>query len=210
MNTVPKVSRSNREALGSFFMGKIIFHRLVLSLVLVIYGLLLNPGQIVYAQGREAGNSAKIATRESEIASAQISTYMTKKTVIKRLLTKYNSPFAANSDAFVDACFKYNMDCYLLVSISGVESYFGKFTYPNSYNPFGWGGGLIMFDDWNQGIDSVSKGLKNNYINKGYNTISKINPIYCPPSTTWTGKVEYFYKQFVKEEARLTKLNEMI
>jgi hypothetical protein len=206
MYSVPKVSRSNREALGSFFMEKNIFHRLVLLTVLIGYGLLFTPGA-VHAQANEAGKSAKIATRESEILSAQNSAYMTKKTVIKRILTKYKSPYADNSDAFVDACFKYNIDCYLLVSISGVESYFGKFIYPNSYNPFGWGGGLIMFDDWDNGIDSVSRGLKKNYIDKGYDTISKINPIYCPPNATWAGKVEFFYKQFVTEEQKLGKLN---
>ena len=183
--------------------------RLVLTLALIGYGSLFNLGH-VYAQGNEAGNSAKIATRESEVTSAQTSALMTKKTVIKRILTKYNSPFVGSSDAFVDACFKYNMDCYLLVSIAGVESYFGKFTYPESHNPFGWGGGLIMFKDWDEGIDTVSKGLKTDYINKGYNTISKINPIYCPPSTTWAGKVEFFYKQFTAEEEKLAKLNSMI
>lgn len=187
-------------------MEKKIFHRLVLLIVLIGYGLLFMPGA-AHAQVNEAGKSAKIATRESEILSAQSAAYMTKKAVIKHVLTKYKSPYAQDSDAFVDACFKYNIDCYLLVSISGVESYFGKFIYPNSYNPFGWGGGMIMFSDWNHSIDSVSKGLKNNYINKGYDTISKINPIYCPPSTTWTSKVEFFYKQFVAEEQKLGKLN---
>ena len=185
--------------------GKL-FHRLVLLGVLIIYGLLLKP-EHAYAQVNEAGNSAKIATRESDLTPAQSTPSIIKKMAISRVLARYRSPYTASASAFVEACVKHNIDCYMLPAISGVESYFGKFTYPNSNNPFGWGGGLIMFTSWDNGIDTVAAGLSKNYVQKGRETIQEIAPIYCPPSTTWSGKVEFFYKQFVLEEQKLTKLN---
>ncbi|KKQ01415.1 MAG: hypothetical protein US11_C0009G0027 [Candidatus Roizmanbacteria bacterium GW2011_GWA2_36_23] len=64
-----------------------------------------------------------------------------KKLAMKRILEKYNSPLKDEVDSFISACQKYDLDCFLLPSISGLESTFGKFILPASHNPFGWGGG---------------------------------------------------------------------
>jgi len=73
---------------------------------------------------------------------------------IESVLKRYDSPMSKESDAFVKTCIKYQIDCYLLPAIAGLESTFGKFIYPNSYNPFGWGRGYTMFSNWSEDLTS--------------------------------------------------------
>ena len=126
---------------------------------------------------------------------------------IETVLKRYNSPMADDSDAFVKACIKYQIDCYLLPSIAGLESTFGKFIWPNSYNPFGWARGFMMFENWSEGIETVAKGLKNGYIKKGALTVEDIGPIYSE-SPTWAIRVNYFINQFEKEEEKMSLLSD--
>jgi len=128
--------------------------------------------------------------------------YLLKKLTIRRVLEKNDSPMVDQVDSFIETCNKYNLDCYLLPSIAGVESTFGKFIYPGSFNAFGWGRGLIQFRDWTDGIDTVGEGLRKNYINKGATTVDQIGAIYCE-GNTWSGKVNYFMNQFAKEEEKI-------
>ena len=127
--------------------------------------------------------------------------------VIKSVLKRYGSPLADESESFVKACIKYEIDCYILPSIAGLESTFGKFILPNSYNPFGWGRGYMMFASWSEGFDTVAQGLKNNYINKGAETIEEIGTIYSE-SSTWAVRVRFFISQFKNEEEKMTLLSD--
>jgi len=127
--------------------------------------------------------------------------------VIESVLNRYSSPLAEESEAFVKACIKYQIDCFLLPSIAGLESTFGKFIWPNSYNPFGWDRGYMMFDNWAQGIDTVAKGLKKGYLNRGATTVDTIGPIYSE-SPTWAVRVNYFVNQFNKEEEKMALLSD--
>lgn len=147
-----------------------------------------------------AGTSAEMVKLEEKNVSSSL--VATKKLTITKLLKKYNSPLTGEVDSFISACIDYDLDCYLLPSISGLESTFGKFTYPNSHNPFGWGGGTIMFEDWNQGIHAVGKGLRENYLNRGADTVERIAPIYAA-SPTWSSRVQYFIAEFRKEEENI-------
>lgn len=188
----PKVFLPVKRALGSFFMYKII---------LFVIGLIIFLSTATGVRATfVAGNSAafnyttfnsKEAKRSNEL--------MIKKIVIKKILEKYNSPLVNDVDAFISTCYKYELDCYLLPSISGIESTFGKFIYPGSFNPFGWGGGMIMFGSYSESIETVGKGLRENYINRGAETIEQIGRIYCT-GNTWAGKVMFFMNQFNKEE----------
>lgn len=126
--------------------------------------------------------------------------------VIESVLNRYNSPLAGEGESFVKACIKYKIDCYLLPSIAGLESTFGKFIWPNSFNPFGWGRGYMMFDTWSEGIETVAKGLNKGYLSKGAKSVEQIGPIYSE-SPTWAVRVNFFIKQFEKEEQKLTLLS---
>ncbi len=126
--------------------------------------------------------------------------YLRKKIAIYQVLKKYNSPLVYETDSFIQACATYNLDCYLLPAISGVESTFGKFILPGSFNPFGWGGGYILFSSWADGFNQVARGLRENYFAKNISTIEQVGRIYAPPSTTWAAKVEYFMAEFYAAE----------
>lgn len=128
------------------------------------------------------------------------------KSVIENVLKKNDSPMSDDADSFVKACIKYQIDCYLLPSIAGLESTFGKFIWPNSYNAFGWARGYMMFENWDNGIDTVAKGLRNGYMAKGALTIDQIGPIYSE-SPTWAVRVNNIRTQFEKEEEKLTLLS---
>jgi hypothetical protein len=175
--------------------------RIITALIFFFIGLFL-PRKAIGNYDRYAGDSAKIAILEDN-------PYFIKQLVINKILYKHNSPLINASDIFIDACLKYNLDCYLLPAISGIESTFGKYIYSYSYNPFGWGGGYIIFLDWSDAIETVAKGLKKDYINKGAVDLYQIGRIYAPPSKTWAYKVDFFMKEFYNEELKVRKTMQM-
>lgn len=128
-----------------------------------------------------------------------------KKIVINRVLTKFDSPLTDSNDAFVQTCFNYKLNCYLLPSIAGLESGFGKYIAPNSYNPFGWGGGYIVFANWDEAIEEVGRGLKRNYIDKGASTVEQIAPIYAE-SKTWAARINHYLSLFQSEEEKINSI----
>lgn len=128
---------------------------------------------------------------------------LVKKVAIYRTLRKYNSPLITEVDAFLNACMSYDINCYLLPSIAGVESGFGRFLLTGSHNPFGWGGGYLYFPSWQVSFFTVAKGLRENYIDKGLTSIELIAPVYAPPSKTWAGKVLMYMRAFAEEESKI-------
>jgi hypothetical protein len=174
--------------------------KLILFAVLTLSYFFLNTP--VWAQ-QVAGHSAVISYNENTTNTLKDLTI--KKIVIRRVLEKFQSPLVSETDSFVNFCHFYQIDCYLLPSITGLESFFGRFTYPNSYNPFGWGGGYIKFENWESGIGTVAKGLKENYYNKGADSVEKIAPIYAE-SQTWAVRVNYFKSIFQNEEEKVNLL----
>jgi len=127
---------------------------------------------------------------------------MLKTEIIRRVLDIYSSPLVDQSEIFVEIGFRYNIDCYLLPAIAGVESTFGHYLYPNSYNPFGWGGGSVIFPNWQAAIETVGQKLRTNYFDRGYTTIETIAPIYAQ-SPNWAQKVNYFIQVFQTEEEKI-------
>ena len=84
-------------------------------------------------------------------------------------------------------------------AIAGVESTFGK-QIPGGFNGWGWGvygTQAIYFDSWTEGIFTVSKGLRENYLDKGYTEPYSINRIYAT-SPAWGSKVTYFMADLEK------------
>ncbi len=150
-----------------------------------------------------AGSSAKISYN-SAIGDYTDQLFV-KRLAIKRILERYHSPLINETEQFIRACEVYSLNCYLLPSISGLESTFGQYIYPGSHNPFGWGGGLISYGSWGDSIDAVAKGLKENYIDKGANTVDDIGRIYSE-SPTWSSRVNFFMKEFSDEEKKILLL----
>lgn len=128
---------------------------------------------------------------------------------IRKVLLSYNSPLAPHAESFAKACIKYNVDCFLVPSIAGVESGFGKRYIKGTHNVWGFGGGKMSFANWDVAIDKVTATLANKYIARGANTTQKINVRYCPPNQAWHQKVDFFrnkfYSQLNKEQKLLAK-----
>ena len=150
-----------------------------------------------------AGSSAAVVSQEINYTASPSSLLKIaiKRKAMTEVLKRYNAPLLSEVDSFLEACTTYNLDCYLLPAISGVESTFGRFLLPGTFNPFGWGRGLLAFTSYNQTIMTVGKGLRENYINKGATTVDKIGRIYCE-GDTWSGKVKFFMNQFEEEEKK--------
>ncbi|NMB70436.1 glucosaminidase domain-containing protein [candidate division WWE3 bacterium] len=131
-----------------------------------------------------------------------------KQQVLEEFFAKYNSPLKPYAKDFIKVAEKYDMDYRLLPSISCIESSCGKRLIPGSYNPFGWGiygTKVTTFDSYSEAIEVVGKGLNDNYIKKGYDTVDKIAPIYTPPAHAhWANSVNYFSNQITAIETKET------
>lgn len=176
-------------------------------IVVFLLILLLVPKEVLAS--KEAGASASISPSvvKKDAPNSELKSYTEtaiKRRVIYEILSRNNSPLVEEVDAFIDVCTKYDIDCYLLPSITGLESGFGRMVKSGTYNPFGWGGGVLTFASWADCIEAVGKGLKENYINKGADTVEKIGPIYAA-SPTWAVRINSFHAQFtsLEEEKRL-------
>lgn len=119
--------------------------------------------------------------------------------VIKDYLAKYNSPLEDSAQDFVDAADKYGLDWKLVVSISGVESTFGQHI-PGGFNGWGWGvygDNAIYFKSWREAIFTISQGLKERYVDRGYTEPYSMNRIYAA-SPSWGQHVSFFMNDLDK------------
>ncbi len=155
----------------------------------------------VQASPLEAGASASLEAPEATSAARETLAKLKKKEAIRTVLERRGSPLLLSIDDFIKACDKYALDCYLLPSITGLESSFGVHIAPGSYNPFGWGGGYITFDNWGEAIDTVGAGLRYNYIDKGGTSIEAIGATYAA-SPTWAARVRMFIAEFEAAESK--------
>lgn len=119
--------------------------------------------------------------------------------VLKDYLEKYDSPLVNQASDFVEAADLYGVDWKLVPAISGVESTFGK-QIPGGFNAWGWGvygNQALGFESWRHGIFTVTKGLRENYINKGLTEPFAMNKVYAS-STHWGTNVTYFMTDLEK------------
>lgn len=142
-----------------------------------------------YAFEKASGSSAKIAINKSDLSSDY------RVSILRDYLNKYNSPLTDSADEFVLYADKYGLDYRLVAAISGVESTFGHQIPYNTYNAWGWGiygTNMYYFKSWEDGISTISKGLRTNYIDKwGAEDIYQIGKFYAA-SPTWAQRVIYF------------------
>lgn len=139
-----------------------------------------------YAEEKASYSSAKI---QSKLARAE-SDYRVN--ILRKYLQTYNSPLAENAEDFVKYADIYNLDWKFVAAISGVESTFGHNIPNDSYNGWGWGvygDNVTRFSSWEEGILTVSKGLRENYMDKwGAQNVYEIGRIYAA-SPRWAGNV---------------------
>lgn len=170
---------------------------------IMLIALLLAISTSSHAHAAEK-HSESSATMVRRYQTRQEATYDLRVKALESTLARYKSPLVPYAGAYVVYADMYGLDWKLLPAISGIESSFGLHYIPGSYNAYGWGGGYIYFKSWEDGIAVISKALRENYINRGADTVYKIGPIYAPPSKTWSTNVAHFMGEINKEYIRLS------
>ncbi len=119
--------------------------------------------------------------------------------LIKKFTQKYNSPLMNYSAFIVEMADKYNVDWRLTTAIAMKESGGCRVIPEGSFNCWGWGihsQGTLKFKSFEEGIEKVTKGLKEEYFDKGYKTLEEIMGKYANPnSTTWAQDVSFYMSQ---------------
>ncbi len=110
--------------------------------------------------------------------------------IIENFFKGYSAPLAEFSQKFVEVADKYQLDYRLLPSIAMQESNGGKKVITDSKNPFGygiWGSMVLKFDSWEESIERVGRGLRQDYLDKGLTKPEQIMAKYTPPSIALGG-----------------------
>lgn len=117
--------------------------------------------------------------------------------IIKGFLSSYKSPLTPYSNFIVETADKYGIDWKLLPAIAMKESGLCKIIPDESYNCWGWGihsAGTLRFDSYEEGIETVSKGIREYYVNIGLVTIEEIMSKWIPhsPNGAWAEGVRLY------------------
>ncbi|SRR5258708_36737042 len=119
--------------------------------------------------------------------------------IVRSYLNYYNSPLVPYSNQIVQLADKYGIDYRFIPAIAQQESNLCKVIPIGSYNCWGWGITSVSslgFDSYSDGIETVTKGLKKNYIDEGYVTPEEIMTKYTPQSNgSWARGVNEFMAQ---------------
>lgn len=159
-------------------------NKILLSVLIFLIVLLLSSVKpVAYEQHVEERVNEKISAKRVDPKTKILAAY----------LAKHNSPLQFHAQDFIEASNTYDLDWRLVTAISGVESTFGK-VIPGGYNGWGWGiygSNRLYFKSWRDGIFTVSKGLREKYVDKGLTTPYTMNRIYAA-SPAWGWKVTFF------------------
>lgn len=113
---------------------------------------------------------------------------------VTELLIDVDSPL--ESEVLVSCADKNQVDPYVLVGISRIESTFGKRACDG--NPFGWSSCRVHFSTLEESCQAVASGIANlSYYEKYQNSsnVQDLGEVYCPPSSGcntehWVNTVE--------------------
>lgn len=116
--------------------------------------------------------------------------------ILKKYLRYYHSPLENYAQKLVVEADKNGLDYRLLTAIAQQESNLCKFIPPGSHNCWGWGihsKGSLGFTSYDKAIETVSYGIKKDYIDQGFTSIEDIMSKYTPMSDgSWAFGVSKF------------------
>lgn len=121
--------------------------------------------------------------------------------LLDRFLARQKSPMSGMGESFVKIADKYNLDYRLLPAIAQKESGLGRVIPKGSYNAWGWAiytgqNSGAEFDSWPHAIETVAKGIKANYLDKGLLSPEEIMTKYTPNSDgSWAADVTFTMDQ---------------
>lgn len=165
----------------------------------------INPTQAQNSQPRVlAATTQYLQAYEPQIPQIDASLQAGDKRVkfIKTYLDNYASPLSPFSDTIVTTADKYQVDPYLIVAIAQQESNLCKAIPPDSHNCWGYGiygEKMTKFKDYSEALDTVTSGIRKNYIDKGLTTPEAIMQKYTPPSVELGGPWARGVGQFMAE-----------
>jgi len=120
--------------------------------------------------------------------------------VIEKYLSRYKSPLAPYFKTIYEEGVNNNIDPRLIVAIAQQESNLGKKTPPECHNAWGWGihsKGTLCFQNWEEAIKTVTKGIAESYCAKGYCSDPCIMMKKYTPNSN--GSWCFGVKQFLRE-----------
>lgn len=119
--------------------------------------------------------------------------------IIRQYLEANRSPLEPYACYIVQTADEYGVDWRIFTAVAQKESGLCRVIPPDSHNCTGWGihsEGTLKFDTYEEGILAWTKGIKQNYIDKGYVTVDEIMGKYAhPDSTTWADGVNHYMGQ---------------
>ncbi len=115
---------------------------------------------------------------------------------LEQFFAKHDSPLLPYAQKMVEIADKNGLHYGLLPAIAMVESNLCKKIIPDSHNCWGWGiygTTVTRFASYEEAVDTVARGLKKNYVDKGLDTPEKIMARYNPTNhNNWLGGVNFF------------------
>ena len=172
----------------------------VLSLVLITNSRISQKEEVLGSIASNDGAGVQIyASLPSDVPSisGEIIAEDARPVIIENYLEKFNSPLAPYANLLVSVSDKYKLDFRLLAAIAMKESGLCKVIPEDTYNCWGWGihsKGTLGFSSYEEGIETVSRGLKEKYVDDGLVTVEEIMSRYTPlsPNGAWAvGVTQY-------------------
>jgi hypothetical protein len=127
--------------------------------------------------------------------------------VLEKYLESKESPLAPHAKLIIEEADKWDIGWTKIVSISGMESAYGKRIANESYNAWGimaGAGKVRKFSSWEEGIKAVSSLLGEHY---KANEIQAIKAKYCPSSDNcnpaWANNVVQFSRDILAMKGEL-------
>lgn len=105
--------------------------------------------------------------------------------ILKAFFRRHESPLYEHADYIVKLSDEYRLDYRLIPAIAMQESTACKFIPKDSYNCWGWGiygNTVTRFGSYPDAIETIAKGLKVDYIDRGLTTPQEIMAKYTPGS----------------------------
>jgi hypothetical protein len=170
---------------------------LVLTLSLLLYTFSLKSYLLTLSQ------SPKVAYAALPPASGALKMTLTAEdarvAVVKDFFKKYKSDLLPYAQNIVDAADKYSLDYRLVPAIAMQESNLCSKAPKNSHNFWGfgiYGKNVLRFDSYTQAIETVTKTLAIQYVQKGLETPEQIMTKYTPSNNgAWAYSVNHFMNQ---------------
>ncbi|HSX58545.1 MAG TPA: hypothetical protein VLE47_04755 [Candidatus Saccharimonadales bacterium] len=185
-----------------------IFFSILLNILVLLFviNLKTNPDKFFASIVAETPSSKNIVSSPIESYYAQKSSTPkiysavgrgdSRAVIVDNFLARHNSPMSGLGTTFVSTADKYGLDYRLMPAIAFQESTLGKNIPKGSHNAWGWAiytgaDSGARFHDWQFAIETVAKGLKYDYIDRGLTTPEAIMTRYADSEGAWAFGVEF-------------------